>query len=252
MTVQLNDNEIFIKHLIGVTDLFSWVSQWKLIESYNQSGKNKSIINFDSLMSKRFTVGTPLNKIKYGENPFIAFQSREYSWASSIIWRKFCINLEENRVYLISKKIRTLKGDFFPSFAISIEFSSKETLSIFNGKKHLSLKHLWYEDELNEVDITSNIYKDPILSSKSKDIIIPILFIEKEEEVLTETDINTENSGNLDILESLRLALQIKNKEVKYIKGKEDRLLSESEKLILAGFLKPLNYSKPKIRISVD
>lgn len=252
MSENLNENEIFLKHIIGTTNLFSWISQWRLLNGYNHVGKNNSIFNFDILMSQRFMLGFPLNKLKYGHNPFLAFQSLEYSWISAIIWRKAAICLNEKRIYLVSKKIKTIYNDYIPSFAISIEFSNEEMLEPLLKKEKISLKHLWYDDELEGEEIDLNNYENPNLSPKSKDITIPLLFIESQEDLLKDDDLSTNLTGDLDILDSLRVSLSIGKKEVKFIKGTDKVSLSETEKEFLKTFLKPLDYNKPKIRISVD
>lgn len=252
MSENLNENEIFLKHIIGATNLFSWISQWRLLKGYEHMGKNNSIFNFDILMSQRFMLGFPLNKIKYGDNPFLAFQSLEYSWINAIVWRKVAVCLNERRLYLISKKVRTIYNDYIPSFAISIEFLSEDMLEPLLKKDKIALKHLWYEDELSGEEIDLNNYQNPNLSPKIKDIILPLMFIESQEELLKEEDLSTNLTGNLDILDSLRMSLSIKKNEVKFIKGKDKVSLSSEEKKFLKNFLKPLDYNKPKIRISVD
>lgn len=64
MSENLNENEIFLKHIIGTTNLFSWISQWRLLNGYNHVGKNNSIFNFDILMSQRFDVRFSIKQIK--------------------------------------------------------------------------------------------------------------------------------------------------------------------------------------------
>lgn len=252
MNENLNENEIFLKHIIGSTNLFSWISQWRLLNGYEHSGKNNSIFNFDILMSQRFMLGFPLNKLKYGNYPFLAFQSLEYSWVSAIIWRKAAICLKDKRIYLVSKKVRTIYNDYIPSFAISIEFLNEEMLKPLLKKDKISLKHLWYEDELEGEEVNLNNYENPNLSPKFKDITIPLMFIESQDDLLKEEDLSVNLTGNLDILDSLRISLSIGKKEVKFIKGQSQNSLSSEETKFLKTFLKPLDYNKPKIRISVD
>lgn len=249
----LNENEIFIKHLIATTDLFSWISQWKILKYYSATGKNKSIFNFNINMSQRFMLGFPLNKAKYGSSPFLACQTREYSWASSIVWRKCVICLPEKRLYLVSNKIKTISNDYLPSYAISIEFSDEKILDMLSKYKSISIKHLWYEDELNDSEINLSNYESPMISNKNKEEVLPLFFVDSEEEIMREEDMSSNKTGDETILDSIRATLNIGNKEVKFLKGKNNPVVfSEEEAEFFKKFIKEIDYQKPKIRISVD
>lgn len=265
--------EIFIKHLIGVTNLFSWIEQWRMLGYYEQDKKINYLFNFNSIMSQRFMFGLPLNKVKHGDNPFLALQTLEYNWATCIQWSKICVDFEKSRLYLVSKKIKTTKGNYIPVFAISILFSAPEMLFPLKDKKHISLKNLWYEDEIeagyekknyswdkdevinSKLDLTN--YENPILSVKSKDIILPLFVVNEIDEIIREDDLKTELTGDYSILDRLRSNLSldpISDKIIAptFVKGSGSVSFSDEEKLFLSKLKKPLDFKKPKIRIRVD
>lgn len=249
----LNEEECqtFVEHIIGITALSSWVSQWTLIKGYKQDEKNRTVFDFDSVMSQRFMLGTPLNQIKYGKHPFLAFQSLEYKWASMIRWHRACVNLEEKKLYLVSKKIKTIDNSFVEPLIISILFSDEKILEILKNKGSLSLKHFWYEDEMDkETDL--NNYKNFTLSYKNRDIVLPLFFIEDVNQIINKTqDAFTHVDSN--ILFELRQRIYDNSKpEVAFIQGKGKIELTAEETEFLKKTIAPLDYSKPKIRIRVD
>lgn len=251
------NEENFVRHLIGTTSLFSWISQWKLMKYYQSDKKNASVFHLNPIISQRFMIGYPLNKVKYGKNPFIAFQTDEYNWASSVSWGKACINIKEKRLYLVSKKIKTIYNDYIPSFAISIEFLREELLNPFIGQKNVSLKHLWYEDEMKGRQINLEDYQNPILSYKNDDIEIPLIFVEDISEVISEADLTTVLTGDSNILDKVRRMngldrLNKKIEHVSFIKGNKQAILSKEDKKLLKDLIVPLDYTKPKILIRTD
>lgn len=252
---QNKEFEEFVKHLFGTTGLFSWIEQWRISNDFEQDDKIKDVFHFGPIMSQRFMLGFPLNKVKYGRNPFLAFQTEEYNWASLISWNKACVNLKEKRLYLVSKKMKSFGRDYFSSFAISIPFLEEKHLLKMEKERSISLKHLWYEDEIeNKQDIHD--YSNPIISFKSSDIVLPLFFVENIEQVLSTND--TENNDHIsnNIIEQLERELnitrEVKIEDFNFIQGNSDFYLSEAERKILESIKAPLDYEKPKIRIRVD
>lgn len=251
----LNNNEVFVKHLIGTSSMLSWISQWEVMEFFDKKNDAGLLFNFNKIMSQRFFLGFPLNLAKHGKLPFIAFQSLEYSWVNMIQWRKVLICKNNNRMYLISNKIKTIYGDHLPSFAISIEFLDGRVFDKLKKYNNIAFKNLWFEDEIDEsIDKTDDLSQG-VLSPLSDDIIVSLSFIEDESEVLIKSENNNKLSGKLDILDRLRAGLAIDKKieqnSTKFI-GKGNYSFDEETAKFLKSFINEAKNDKPKIRIRND
>lgn len=145
------DYQKYLTHSMGMSNLINWLGRWyRFNHSYDI---NESFIHLGSLVSGRFGIGIPKSK-SFGKNLFLAIQPEEQSWINAIKWDRCVLKEEENRLYLVSKRI---DGDMdklpdIPAFSISLLFDSSDKIDLIKSMTHFDFRELWYEDGENEND----------------------------------------------------------------------------------------------------
>lgn len=136
----------YFKNVIGLTNLAGWLSRWYQFEKSFKI--TESSIFIDGLISGRFVLGIPKNK-NFGNNIFLAIQPEEMLWFKHISWSHFCVDLENNRLHIVSKRIYGMndKTPDFPAFSIAILFDVVDKLQFVERQNFLDVRELWYEDE---------------------------------------------------------------------------------------------------------
>lgn len=140
------DYQKYLTHSMGMSNLINWLGRWY---RFNQSYEiNESFIHLGSLISGRFGIGIPKNK-HFGKHLFLAIQPEEQLWLNKIEWARCVLKEEEQRFYLVSKR---LEGDQnklpdIPAFAISLLFDSSDKIDLLKSMQNFDFRELWYEDD---------------------------------------------------------------------------------------------------------
>ena len=87
----MSEEEIYIKHSIGITGMLSWIMRW---QQYKDAitVENGSIINLSLLPSSRFGLVFTL-AAAYGKITFLVIKNEEILWFKDIEWNR--INIEK-------------------------------------------------------------------------------------------------------------------------------------------------------------